>query len=158
VSLGKPLYTVLQPVFRSWLPFWALASVHADSTMLIRQGKQVWRSLQYAAEIDPYHLVEFVMLLLAIGLTSAAWALGLTWEYWVLGLSLAIGSAACCLVRESLLATPQGPVRKTLATMMLLLGTYTIWSTVQHLMIGQLNGVLKVLVHDPLSLYFWPHF
>ncbi|NJM58278.1 MAG: hypothetical protein HC857_13750 [Synechococcales cyanobacterium RU_4_20] len=101
--------------------------------MLIQQGKQIWRSLQYTAEMDPYHWVEFVMLLLAILFTAGAWILNLSWEYWVLGLSLAIGSAACCLVRESLLATPQNTVRQTLAVMMLVLGAYTIWGTVQPL-------------------------
>ena len=101
--------------------------------MLIRQGQKVWRSLRYAADMDPYNLVEFVMLLLALPITFSAWLLRLPLEYWIVGLGLAVGSAACCFVRESLLANPRNRARQIIALLLILICSYAIVDTCQSL-------------------------
>ncbi len=100
--------------------------------MLIEPVQRFWRSLCHLAEIDPPHLIEFVMLLLAIAITTLAWGGHLDWEFWVLGLSLGIGAAACCLVRELLMVGAPNPTRRLLAVLMLLFGSYTLWDTVRY--------------------------
>lgn len=102
--------------------------------MLIQHGKQFWQSLRYTAEVDPPHLVEFLMLVMAIAITGLAWIFALSWEFWVLGLSLGMGSAACCLIRETRMVAQPNPARQFLAFLMLVLSGYTIWNTLEPLL------------------------
>lgn len=69
------------------------------------------------------------MLLLALPLTLAAWLLNLPLEYWIAGLGLGVGSAACCFVRQSLLANPRNPTQQIIAFLFIVIGSYAIIDT-----------------------------
>ncbi len=70
------------------------------------------------------------MLLIALPLTLASCVLNLSLEYWIAGLGLGVGSAACCFVRQSLLANPRNSAQQIIAFLFMVIGSYAIIDTI----------------------------
>jgi hypothetical protein len=105
---------------------------------MLRQGRELWRSLLYLADSEPPKLVEFVMLMVGFGLLLVAFVLAVFLSsiyyqpYLILAVIFAVGSSASCLVREGIAPSVNSHKVQTANGLLLGLSLCTLWLTITY--------------------------